>query len=114
MDPVCILDHGSSLLSFMAFSLAQPFARRRARGNYTAGGRLDQFHLSLPKFHGYSYHLLSLLRFAFELVAMEVPLQRQKRGMNRNLSEIMVNISSEASPSCTVQVQGWRQLTHNS
>ena len=45
---------------------------------------------------------------------MEVPLQRQKLGMNRNMSVIMVNISSEASSLCTVQVQGWRQLTHDS
>ena len=59
------------------------FARSRASGNFTAGGRLDQFQLSLPKFHGYSYHLLSLLRFASELLTMEVPLQRQKEGKDR-------------------------------
>ena len=73
------------------------FARRRASGKHTTGGELDQFHLSLPKFHGCFYHLLFLLRFAFELAAMDAPLQRPKLGKNRNLSNIMVNISSEAS-----------------
>ena len=88
------MDHPCSS-SWLSRSLT--FARSRASGNFTAGGRLDQFHLSLPKFHGYSYYLLSLLRFASELLTMEVPLQCQKEGKNRNLSEIMVNISSEAS-----------------
>ena len=102
------------LVILHGFLVLSTFARGRASGNFTAGGRLDQFHLFLPKFHGYSYHLLSLLRFASELLAREVPVQRQKEGKNKNLSEIMVNISSEASTSCTVQVQGWRRLTHNS
>ena len=82
-----IMDH-PCCLSCLSRPPSRPFLSGRASGNFTVGGRFDQFHLSLPKFHGYSCHLLSLLRFAFELTAMHVPLKRQKLGKNRCLSEI--------------------------